>query len=1050
MRTLKKIVFTGLLALMACATRTAQAQELYKNENAPTHERIMDLLSRLTVEEKISLLRATSPGISRLDIPKYYHGNEALHGVVRPGRFTVFPQAIGLAATWNPVLQEQVATVISDEARARWNELDQGREQKSQFSDLLTFWSPTVNMARDPRWGRTPETYGEDPYLSGIMGTAFVKGLQGNDSRYLKIVSTPKHFAANNEEHNRFVCNPQISEKQLREYYLPAFEACVKDGKSASIMSAYNALNDVPCTLNAWLLTKVLRNDWGFKGYVVSDCGGPSLLVNAHKYVKTKEAAATLSIKAGLDLECGDDVYDEPLLSAYRQYMVTDADIDSAAYRVLRARMQLGLFDSGEKNPYTKISPAVIGSKEHQEVALNAARECIVLLKNQKKMLPLNAKKIKSIAVVGINAGSSEFGDYSGLPVIAPVSVLQGIKDRVGEDVKVVYAPWKSAVDGMELIQGASFPEGLQAEYFDNTKLQGTPKVRKEEWINFEPGNQAPDPFLPKSPLSVRWTGKLRPTVTGQYTLSFTSDDGCRLSIDGKMLIDAWPGHAVRTDTAAIYLEAGKDYQLKAEYYDNRDYAIAKLQWRVPQVGKVTRLDLYGEAGKAVRECETVVAVLGINKSIEREGQDRYDIQLPADQREFLQEIYKVNPNIVVVLVAGSSLAVNWMDEHVPAIVNAWYPGESGGKAVAEVLFGDYNPGGRLPLTYYRSLDELPPFDDYDITKGRTYKYFKGDVLYPFGYGLSYTSFKYSNLQVADGEEEVSVSFQLKNTGRYAGDEVAQVYVKLPEREEVMPVKELKGFERVSLKSGESKKVTIKLRKDLLRYWDEAKGKFIYPSGNYNIMVGASSADIRLQRAVSVLQKTKVVCVGASITAGATTANPATDAYPAQLGRMLGDDYKVINYGVSSCTMLRHGDFPYWKTKEYQKVLASNPDVVFIDLGGNDSKGINRPYMREFDKDCRDMIDAFAQLPSKPRIILLTPIVSFVKDSNGIYDEVIVKDVTPATISAAQKKNVEVINMHPVLDKHPELMKDGIHPDAEGSGMMAKAMYDYLISHPEK
>lgn len=850
-----KIVYTILLTLMACAVRTTQAQELYKNENAPTHERIMDLLSRLSVEEKISLLRATSPGISRLDIPKYYHGNEALHGVVRPGRFTVFPQAIGLAATWDPVLQEQVATVISDEARARWNELDQGREQKNQFSDLLTFWSPTVNMARDPRWGRTPETYGEDPYLSGVMGTAFVKGLQGNDSRYLKIVSTPKHFAANNEEHNRFVCNPQISEKQLREYYFPAFEACVKEGKSASIMSAYNALNDVPCTLNAWLLTKVLRNDWGFKGYVVSDCGGPSLLVNAHKYVKTKEAAATLSIKAGLDLECGDDVYDEPLLSAYRQYMVTDADIDSAAYRVLRARMQLGLFDSGEKNPYTKISPDVIGSAEHQEVALNAARECIVLLKNQKKMLPLNVKKVKSIAVVGINAGNCEFGDYSGSPVIAPVSVLQGIKDRVGDGVKVVYAPWKSAVDGMELIQGANFPEGLKAEYFDNTKLQGAPKVRKEEWINFEPANQAPDPFLPKSPLSVRWTGKLRPTVTGQYTFSFTSDDGCRLSIDGKMLIDAWQGHAVRTDTATIYLEAGKDYLLKAEYYDNRDYAVAKLQWRVPQVGKVTRLDLYGEAGKAVRECETVVAVLGINKSIEREGQDRYDIQLPADQREFLQEIYKVNPNIIVVLVAGSSLAVNWMDEHVPAIVNAWYPGESGGKAVAEVLFGDYNPGGRLPLTYYKSLDELPPFDDYDITKGRTYKYFKGEVLYPFGYGLSYTSFKYSNLQVEDGEDEINVSFQLKNTGKCAGDEVAQVYVKLPERNEVMPVKELKGFERVSLKGGESKKVTVKLRKDLLRYWDEEQGRFVYPSGDYMIMLGASSADIRLHKIVPVLQK---------------------------------------------------------------------------------------------------------------------------------------------------------------------------------------------------
>ena len=847
MNKIKKILSIGFMALVACAG-TAQAQELYKDENAPMHDRIMDLLSRLTVEEKISLLRATSPGIPRLDIPKYYHGNEALHGVVRPGRFTVFPQAIGLAATWNPALQYQVATVISDEARARWNELDQGRNQKDQFSDVLTFWSPTVNMARDPRWGRTPETYGEDPYLSGVMGTAFVKGLQGNDSRYLKVVSTPKHFAANNEEHNRFECNPQISEKQLREYYLPAFEACIRDGKAASIMSAYNALNDVPCTANPWLLTKVLRHDWGFNGYVVSDCGGPALLLSGHKYVKTKEAAATLSIKAGLDLECGDDVYDEPLLNAYKQYMVSDADIDTAAYRVLRARMRLGLFDSEERNPYTKISPTVIGSAKHQEVALNAARECIVLLKNENRMLPLDVKKVKSIAVVGINAGKCEFGDYSGSPVIAPVSILQGIKNRVGDDVKVVYAPWKSAVDGMELIQGANFPEGLKAEYFDNKDLKGTPKVRKEEWINFEPGNQAPDPFLPSSPLSVRWTGKLRPTVSGNYTLSFTSDDACRLSLDGKMLIDAWGGHAVRTDTVSVYLEAGKDYQLKAEYYDNRDYAVAKLQWKVPQVGQMTKLDLYGEAGKAVRECETVVAVLGINKSIEREGQDRYDIVLPADQREFLQEIYKVNPNIVVVLVAGSSLAVNWMDEHIPAIVNAWYPGESGGTAVAEVLFGDYNPAGRLPLTYYKSLDELPPFDDYDITKGRTYQYFKGDVLYPFGYGLSYTTFKYSDLHVEDGENEVAVSFNLKNTGRRAGDEVAQVYVKLPERDEIMPIKELKGFERVYLKKGERRTVTIRLRKDLLRYWDEAQAKFVNPSGEYTIMVGASSADIRLQQ----------------------------------------------------------------------------------------------------------------------------------------------------------------------------------------------------------
>lgn len=847
----KKFILIGILLSVCLAV--IQAQEIYKNENKPVDERVLDLLSRMTVEEKISLLRATSPGIPRLDIPKYYHGNEALHGVVRPGRFTVFPQAIGLAATWNPDLQKRVATVISDEARARWNELDQGRNQKEQFSDLLTFWSPTVNMARDPRWGRTPETYGEDPYLSGVMGVAFVKGLQGDDPHYLKIVSTPKHFAANNEEHNRFVCSPQISEKQLRDYYFPAFEACVKEGKAASIMTAYNALNDVPCTLNTWLLKKVLRKDWGFKGYVVSDCGGPSLLVNAHKYVKTKEAAATLSIQAGLDLECGDDVYDEPLLNAYRQYMVSDADIDSAVYHVLDARMKLGLFDSGSKNPYTKISPAVIGSKEHQQVALDAARQCIVLLKNQKNILPLNLEKIKSIAVVGINAGQCEFGDYSGSPVVTPVSVLEGIRNKVSGNVKVVYAPWKSASDGMELIQGDNFPEGLKAEYYDNTELKGTPKVRKEEWINFEPGNQAPDPFLPKSPLSVRWTGNLRPTVSGKYTFNFTSDDGCRLFLDGKMLIDDWGGHTVRTDSASIELEAGRDYLLKAEYYDRRDYAIGKLQWRVPQVEKATRLDLYGEAGKAVRECETVIAVMGINKTIEREGQDRYDIQLPADQLEFLQEIYKVNPNIVVVLIAGSSLAVNWMDEHIPAIVNAWYPGEQGGTAVAEVLFGDYNPAGRLPLTYYKSLDELPPFDDYDITKGRTYQYFKGDVLYPFGYGLSYTSFRYSHLSVTDDKEEVSVEFKLKNTGKYKGDEVVQVYVKLPDTGKVAPIKELKGFRRVTLNRGEEQRVEIKIRKELLRYWDEEKADFVRPSGKYTIMVGASSKDIRLETDILLL-----------------------------------------------------------------------------------------------------------------------------------------------------------------------------------------------------
>lgn len=846
MKTLMKFICSFIILLQLCFTVPVKAQELFRNPNASQHDRIMDLLSRLTVEEKIGLLRATSPGVPRLQIPKYYHGNEALHGVVRPGRFTVFPQAIGLASMWNPELHYQVATAISDEARARWNELEQGRLQTQRFTDLLTFWSPTVNMSRDPRWGRTPETYGEDPYLTGILGTAFVRGLQGDDDRYLKIVSTPKHFAANNEEHNRFVCNPQISERQLREYYLPAFEMCVKEGKAASIMSAYNALNDVPCTANPWLLTKVLRNDWGFNGYVVSDCGGPSLLVSAMKYVKTKEAAATLSIKAGLDLECGDDVYIDPLLNAYKQYMVSEAEIDTAAYRVIRARMHLGLFDEPSLNPYSRIPVSVIGSEKHKELALESARQSIVLLKNTKNTLPINPKKVKSIAVVGINAANSEFGDYSGAPVNEPVSILQGIRNRVGSQVKVVHAPWKSAKDGLELIQGDNFPEGLKAEYFDNMELKGTPKVRREEWINFEPANQAPDPFLPASPQSIRWTGKLRPTVTGNYTFSFSHDDGCRFSLDGKMLIDKWRGAGIAIDTVSIYLEAGKDYNLKAEYYDDRDYALARLQWRVPSVGQKERIDLYGEAGAAASQCDMVIAVLGINKTIEREGKDRNDILLPEDQREFIREIYKINPNTVVILVAGSSLAINWMDENLPAIVNAWYPGEQGGTAVAETLFGDYNPGGRLPLTYYNSLDELPAFDDYDITKGRTYQYFTGKPLYPFGYGLSYTTFKYSKPQVKDAGNELLVSFQLKNTGRYDGDEVSQVYVKMPDVGVVIPLKELKGFQRNTIGKGQSKNVEIAIRKDLLRYWDEATNQFVTPKGDYQFMIGASAEDIRL------------------------------------------------------------------------------------------------------------------------------------------------------------------------------------------------------------
>ena len=703
MRRIQLVVISFAMAL------SVNAQTLpYLDESRSIEERVEDLLSRLTVDEKIDLMRATSPANERLGFPKYYHGNEALHGVVRPGKFTVFPQAIGLASTWNPTLLNTISTAISDEARARWNELERGKKQTNQFSDLLTFWSPTVNMARDPRWGRTPETYGEDPFLTGEMGAAFVKGLQGDHPRYLKVVSTPKHFTANNEEHNRFECDAKISERWLREYYLPAFEACIRRGHTESIMSAYNAINGIPCTANPWLLNKVLRDEWGFKGYVVSDCGAVGNVWEDHHFTKRTETAAALCLKAGLDLECGDNFYIEPLHEAYKMGMVDDSDIDRAARRILTARMKLGFFDTSGNNPYDKISPSVIGSEKHRQLALEAAREAIVLLKNVNRTLPLNKSKLKSIAVVGLNAATCEFGDYSGQPMTEPVSILQGIKDYVGDKVNVRYAPWESAGD----------------------------------------------------------------SIGGNIT---------------------------------------------------------------------------AEAKEAARNSDVVIAVMGINRSIEREGKDRSDINLPADQKEFIKEMYKINKNVVLVVVAGSSLDLRWENENIPAIVNAWYPGQEGGTAVAEVLFGKYNPAGRLPLTYYNSVEDLPAFDDYDLSN-RTYKYFKGGVLYPFGYGLSYSQFKYTNLSIDEKENTIDVEFDVKNIGRYDGDEVAQVYVQLSEYEGVVPEKELRGFKRVHLKKGEKQRVTVSLRREDLRYWSESKSKFIYPAGIPKVMVGASSADIRLTK----------------------------------------------------------------------------------------------------------------------------------------------------------------------------------------------------------
>ena len=852
MQKIKKCMGMIALLLQISSFTMAQVSYPFRDTTLSHHERIKDLLSRLNVSEKISLLRATSPAIPRLGIDKYYHGNEALHGVVRPGKFTVFPQAIGLASMWNPDFLQEVSTAISDEARGRWNELNQGKDQTAGASDLLTFWSPTINMARDPRWGRTPETYGEDPFLTGTLGTAFVRGLQGNDPKYIKVVSTPKHFAANNEEHNRASGNAVISERDLREYYFPAFEKCIKEGQAQSVMSAYNAVNGIPCTLNKWLLTDVLRDDWGFDGYVVSDCSAPEYIVSQHHYVDTYEEAASLCIKAGLDLECGDNVYITPLLNAYNRGMVTMSEIDSAAYRVLRGRMRLGLFDDPNENPYNKISPSVVGCEKHRELALEAARQSLVLLKNDKDMLPIQTDNIKSIAVVGINAANCEFGDYSGTPVNAPISVLEGIKARIEAIAKLAWKTPVSKAFEYNLIGKSAFPDGLTVEYFDNMDLSGTPNTDTEESIFFDPKNQPSDPLIPRGKMSIRWTGNLVAPETGRHTFAFTSDDGCRLYLDGKKLIDSWKIRAEETDYVSVYLEKGKTYKLVAEYFDNDGEAIAKLAWRTPSTDSEGLLDAYGDAGEIIRGSDLTIAVLGIDRTIEREGQDRSTIELPEDQQIFIEEAYKANPNTVVVLVAGSSLAINWIDQNIPAVLDAWYPGEQGGTAVAEALFGDYNPGGRLPLTFYNSLSDLPAFDDYNVRNNRTYMYFEGKPLYPFGYGLSYTDFAYRGLDVTQDEENVTVKFFVSNTGNYDGDEVAQVYIQFPDQGTTLPLKQLKGFKRVHISKGQETEITVRIPKKELRLWSENNSEFYTPEGNYIFLVGASSEDIRLQQVVPI------------------------------------------------------------------------------------------------------------------------------------------------------------------------------------------------------
>jgi beta-glucosidase len=891
-----RIVLISLLATGLSLSAGAQQQTLpdnrtalYRDSSRSFEMRAADLVARMTVEEKVAQMLNDAPAIPRLGVPRYEWWNEALHGVARAGDATVFPQAIGLAATFDPALIGEIARAISDEGRAKHHEFAR-RDQRLRYQGL-TFWSPNINIFRDPRWGRGQETYGEDPYLTSRMGVEFVKGLQGDyagapTTRYRKTDATAKHFAVHSgPEADRHYFDVSPSERDLYETYLPAFKALVQEGNVASVMGAYNRVGGESASASQRLLIDILRKDWGFAGYVVSDCDSIEDIFLHHKIVKTAEEAAALGVKKGTELNCGKTYH--ALLSAVKQGLITEAELDDSLRRLFLTRFRLGMFDPVTDVPWAQIPYSVNQSAAHDQLARKAAQQSIVLLKND-GILPLK-KSLKNIAVVGPTADEvmSLLGNYYGTPA-APVTILQGIRAAVPSATKVVYARGVDLVEGREdpraapLIDPAylrpaanSNEQGLKGEYFNGADLSGKPLLTRVDpriafrWDRGAPtdslvarGEIATDTGLPSDSFSVRWTGQLIPPVSGTYELNVSANDGVRLKIDGKTLIDSWQlAERLRSHSVQLELQAGKAYDITLEYFEDIRDAEVRLGWRMPGAKAP-----FEEAIAAAKNADVVIFVGGLTGDVEGEemkvnypgfaGGDRTDIRLPAIQQKLLEALHKTGKPIVMVLTGGSAMAIDWADKNLPAILMSWYPGQRGGNAVADILFGDTNPAGRLPITFYKADEKLPAFDDYSMNN-RTYRYFTGEALYPFGYGLSYTRFKYSGLELDQTRitsgQTVNVQLAVRNTGSYAGDEVVQVYIKPLQPQRTRAVKELRAVQRIHLGRNETRKLnfTLQADRDLLIY-DERKKAYAVDPGRYEIQVGASSSDIRLRKAIEV------------------------------------------------------------------------------------------------------------------------------------------------------------------------------------------------------
>jgi len=843
------LIFLMVVSMLPVDNKTEKMA--FQDPDQPLGKRVSDLLSRMTVEEKIGQLVYNAPAVERLGIPVYNWWNEALHGVARAGTATVFPQAIGLAATWNPEIIQEMADVISTEARAKHHEAVRNGEH--DIYQGLTFWSPNINIFRDPRWGRGQETYGEDPYLTAQIGIAFVKGLQGDDPKYLKTAACAKHFAVHSgPEYLRHEFDVKVNERDLRETYLPAFEALVKEADVEAVMCAYNRYDGKPCCGSDYLLMKILREEWGFSGHVVSDCWAVSDIVSTHKVTETRAEAAAMALVSGTDLNCG-NMYPY-LKEALQEGLVSEKDIDRALRRLLRTRFKLGMFDPPDQVRYASISYEKNDAPEHGQLALETARQSIVLLKNENNFLPLS-KNLKKIAVIGPNADNLDalLGNYNGTPS-SYITPLEGIRRSVSRNTIVSYVKGTGHTQGefeLEAIPAAVLSSenrpGLNGEYFENLDLSGKPKaVRIDSSVNFNWGPGNPLNEIGNDRFSIRWTGVLTPEKSGEYIIGTTADDGVRLFIDDELIIDEWQDQGASTFTKTKELTAGKKYRVRLEYYENGGDALIELGWQEP--GK----DIFAELMDEAHDADAVVFIGGISPRFEGEemGQqvqyegfyrgDRTDIILPKNQTLLMNDFYKMGKQVVLVILSGSAVTVNWEDENIPAIIQAWYPGQAGGQAVADVLFGDYNPSGRLPVTVYKSAAQLPDYKNYDM-KGRTYRYFDGEALYPFGYGLSYTTFEYSDLKIVLKDEAVSINVSVKNNGNLDGDEVVQVYISDNEASVPAALKSLKAFKRISLKRGEEKRVSFKLTKDDFALYNEKMERVVEP-GDFLILVGGSSA----------------------------------------------------------------------------------------------------------------------------------------------------------------------------------------------------------------